>query len=139
MANGEWTTTRERRQLAKDQREVERQQVRNEKRQLRDLRYMAATQVVPREFGAEFWRDLATLQQMHGKEGHTEFWWGLVPKWEQFQLARGGAVCPDDVKPANAPRLTDAQRQVAEVLERAARHQLTVTAEAVLQAWNVEA
>ena len=47
MANGEWTTTRERNQLAKDAREAERQQIRNEKRQLRDLRYMAATQAVP--------------------------------------------------------------------------------------------
>lgn len=139
MANGEWTTTRERKQLAKDQREAERQQLRNEKRQLRDLRYMAATQPIPADLAAEFWQDLATLQQMHGKEGHTEFWWGIVPKLEQFQLVHGGAVCPDHIKPANAPRMTDAHKQVAAALERAARHQLTVSADAVLQAWNMEA
>lgn len=139
MANGEWATARERKQLAKDQREAERQQLRNEKRQLRDLRYMAATQPVPEELASEFWGDLATLQQMHGKEGHTEFWWGIVPKLEQFQLASGGAVCPDDIKPANAPRMTDTHKQVAAALRRAAQHQMTVTADAVLQAWNMEA
>lgn len=139
MANGEWTTTRERKQLAKDQREAERQQIRNEKRQLRDLRYMAATQAIPADLAQQFWGDLATLQQMHGKEGHTEFWWGLVPRWEQFQLANGGATCPDDIKPANAPRITETHRQVAAALERAARHQLTVSADAVLQAWASEA
>lgn len=138
MSGGEWTTTRDRKQLAKDQREAERQQVRDEKRQLRDLRYMAARQTIPPEHGEAFWQDLCKLQRLHGKEGVTEFFWELVPKWEQFQLGVGGAVCPDELKPANAPRSTETHRKVAEALERAARHQLTVTASEVLHAWGME-
>lgn len=138
MSGGEWTTTRERKQLAKDQREAERQQIREEKRQLRDLRYMASTQTIPSEHGEAFWQDLCKLQRLHGREGVTEFFWDLVPRWEKFQLARGGALCPDSLKPANAPRMTETHRKVAEALERAASHSLTVSADVVLQAWALE-
>lgn len=138
MSGGEWTTTRERKQLAKDQREAERQQIREEKRQLRDLRYMASTQPIPSEHGEAFWQDLCKLQRLHGREGVTEFFWDLVPRWEKFQLANGGTLCPDSLKPANAPRMTETHRKVAEALERAARHSLTVSADVVLQAWALE-
>ncbi len=138
MTGGEWTTTRERKQLAKDAREAEREQLRNEKRQLRDLRYMVNTQPIPADCAALFWADLVKLQDLHGKEGLTEFWWGLVPGFDRYQLGSGGSPCPDDLRPANAPRITETHRQVAAAMERAARHQLTVSADAVLQAWASE-
>jgi hypothetical protein len=41
MSGGEWNTTRERKQLAADARELEREQIRLAKRMLRDLRWSA--------------------------------------------------------------------------------------------------
>jgi hypothetical protein len=41
MSGGEWNTSRERKQLAADARELEREQIRLAKRMLRDLRWSA--------------------------------------------------------------------------------------------------
>ena len=55
-------------------------------------------------------------------------------KWDQFQLGRGGFPCPSELRPAGSPRPSVNHQRVADVLNRAARHPLTVKAEAVLQA-----
>ena len=132
------TRTNARKQAAKDSRKEERDLIRDQKRQLRDLRYIAERQTIPADLAADFWQQLIQLQHEHGKEGTTEFWWALVPKWEQVQLSRGGGLCPDDLKPANAPRLTDTHKRVAAALERASRNTRTLDASQVLQAWALE-
>ena len=132
------TRTKARKQAAKDSRKEERDRIRDQKRQLRDLRYIAEKQTIPADLAADFWQQLIELQREHGKEGTTEFYWSLVPKWEQVQLSRGGGLCPDDLKPANAPRLTDTHKRVAAALERASRNSRTVDAAQVLQAWAME-
>jgi len=130
--------TKARKHAAKDSRKEERDLIRNQKRQLRDLRYIAERQTIPADLAADFWQQLIQLQHEHGKEGTTEFWWALVPKWEQIQLGRGGGLCPDDLKPANAPRLTETHKRVAAALERASRNTRTLDASQVLQAWALE-
>lgn len=130
--------TKARKQAAKDSRKEERDLIRDQKRQLRDLRYIAERQTIPADLAADFWQQLIQLQHEHGKEGTTEFWWALVPKWEQIQLGRGGGLCPDDLKPANAPRLTETHKRVAAALERASRNTRTLDASQVLQAWALE-
>ena len=132
------TRTKARKQAAKDSRKDERDLIRDQKRQLRDLRYIAERQTIPADLAADFWEQLIQLQHEHGKEGTTEFWWALVPKWEQVQLSRGGGLCPDDLKPANAPRLTEPHKRVAAALERASHNSRTVDAAQVLQAWAME-
>ena len=96
MSGGEWTTQRERKQLAADARELLREQIRNEKRQLRDLRYCAERSTLT----AAEWRDLLTLHQQHGKEGIRELWESLIPYWEACQMVNRGEACPSDLKPA---------------------------------------
>ncbi len=96
MTGGEWTTQRERKQLAADARELLREQIRNEKRQLRDLRYCAERSTLT----AAEWRDLLTLHQQHGKEGIRELWESLIPYWEACQMVNRGEACPSDLKPA---------------------------------------
>jgi hypothetical protein len=96
MSGGEWTTQRERRELAADARELLREQIRNEKRQLRDLRYCAERSTLT----AAEWRDLLTLHQQHGKEGIRELWESLIPYWEACQTVNRGEACPSDLKPA---------------------------------------
>jgi hypothetical protein len=132
------TRTKARKQAAKDSRKEERDLIRDQKRQLRDLRYIAEKQTIPADLAADFWQQLIELQREHGKEGTTEFYWSLVPRWEQVQLSRGGGLCPDDLKPANAPRLTETHKRVAAALERASRNSRTVDAAQVLQAWAME-
>jgi len=132
------TRTKARKQAAKDSRKEERDQIRDQKRQLRDLRYIAERQTIPADLAADFWQQLIQLQHEHGKEGTTEFFWSLVPKWEQIQLGRGGGLCPDDLKPVNAPRLTETHKRVAAALERASHNSRTVDAAQVLQAWALE-
>jgi hypothetical protein len=96
MTGGEWTTQRERRELAAaDARELLREQIRNEKRQLRDLRYCAERSTLT----AAEWRDLLTLHQQHGKEGIRELWESLIPYWEACQTVNRGEACPSDLKP----------------------------------------
>jgi hypothetical protein len=96
MNGGEWITQKERRQLATDARELLREQVRLEKRLLRDLRYCVERSTLT---GQE-WRDLLSLHQDHGKEGLRQLWEDLIPYWETCQRMNGGDLCPADIKPA---------------------------------------
>ena len=91
-----FTSQKERQQAAADARELLREQIRNEKRQLRDLRYCAERSTLT----AAEWRDLLTLHQQHGKEGIRELWESLIPYWEACQMVNHGEPCPSDLKPA---------------------------------------
>jgi len=123
---------------ARDQREEDRRRIRNEKRDLRDRRYILENHTVAPADGDQFWTDLWALQLEHGKEGPTEFWWKVVPKLEQAQLSRGGALCPSHLKPQGAPSLTETHKRVAAALERASHNTRTLDASQVLQAWAME-
>jgi hypothetical protein len=90
------TSQKERQQLARDQREAEREMTRQEKRALRDLRYCAERSTL-----SEIeWRDLLRLHQLHGKEGIRELWESVIPYWNQCQARNGGEPCPSDLVPA---------------------------------------
>jgi hypothetical protein len=90
-----FTSQKERQQLARDQREQEREMTRQEKRALRDLRYCAERSTL-----SEIeWRDLMRLHQLHGKEGIRELWESVIPYWNQCQLLNGGEQCPRDLVP----------------------------------------
>jgi hypothetical protein len=90
MSGGDWNTRRERTALQRDQREQEREQLRLEKRQLRDLRWAIERSTVK----ATDWQDLLTLQQAHGKEGPLQLWRELVPYWRDCQRVNRGADIP---------------------------------------------
>jgi hypothetical protein len=91
-----FTSEKERQQLARDQREAEREMTRQEKRALRDLRYCAERSTL-----SEIeWRDLLRLHQLHGKEGIRELWESVIPYWNQCQARNGGEPCPNDLVPA---------------------------------------
>ena len=79
----------------KDQRAAEREQVRLEKRQLRDLRWAIERSTVK----ASDWADLLTLHQMHGKEGPLQLWRELVPYWRDCQRVNRGADLPAELFP----------------------------------------
>ena len=88
--SGEWNTTRDRKQLAADAREQEREATRLAKRMLRDLRW-SAERATLREAD---WSDLLQLHHQYGKEGSQELWLSLVPFWSQSQMLNGGNPCP---------------------------------------------
>jgi hypothetical protein len=90
MSGGEWNTTRERKQLAADVRELEREQVRLAKRMLRDLRWSAERSTLRKSD----WADLLKLHHAYGKEGPMQLWQELVPYWSQSQIMNGGTPCP---------------------------------------------
>ena len=102
MANGEWNTRRERSAFQRDQREAEREQLRLEKRQLRDLRWAIERSTVK----ATDWADLLTLQQAHGKEGPLQLWRELVPYWRDCQRVNRGADIPAELFPQIAGLFT---------------------------------
>jgi len=90
-----FTTTRDLKQAAADARELLREQIRLEKRQLRDLRYCAErAALTPLD-----WGDFVKLHQQHGREGLREFW-DLVTYWETCQRMNGGTHCPSALRPA---------------------------------------
>ena len=95
MSGGEWNTNRERKQLAADQREQEREQLRLEKRHLRDLRWAIERSRIE----ATDWADLLTLQQAHGNEGPLQLWRELVPYWLDCQRVNKGADIPASLFP----------------------------------------
>ena len=95
MSGGEWNTKRERQQLARDQREAEREQVRLEKRHLRDLRWAVERSAIV----ATDWADLLALQAAHGKEGPLQVWREFVPYWRACQRCNGGADIPPELFP----------------------------------------
>jgi hypothetical protein len=79
----------------KDAREAEREQLRLEKRHLRDLRWAIERSSVE----ASDWADLLALQQAHGKEGPLQLWRELVPYWRDCQRINGGADIPSSLFP----------------------------------------
>ena len=95
MSGGDWNTSRERKQLASDARELEREQVRLAKRMLRDLRWSAERSTL-RESD---WGDLLKLHHEFGKEGPMQLWLELVPYWSQSQIMNGGTPCPSQHQP----------------------------------------
>ena len=90
------TTQKELKQRAADARELLREQVRLEKRLLRDLRYCVERSTLT----AQEWRDLLALHQDHGKEGLRQLWEDLIPYWETCQRLNGGEGCPNDIRPS---------------------------------------
>ena len=98
MTGGEWTTKGRQREA----REAEREQVRLEKRQLRDLRWAIERSTVK----ASDWGDLLTLHQMHGKEGPLQLWRELVPYWRDCQRVNRGADIPAGLFPQATGLLT---------------------------------
>lgn len=95
MTGGEWNTTRERKALQSEQREQEREQIRLEKRHLRDLRWAVERSSI----AASDWQDLVSLMSAHAKEGPLQLWRELVPYWRQCQRINGGADIPLDIFP----------------------------------------
>jgi hypothetical protein len=91
MTGGEWTTQGRQREA----REAAREQLRLEKRHLRDLRWAIERSRVE----ASDWADLLALQQAHGKEGPLQLWRELVPYWRDCQRINGGADIPPEVFP----------------------------------------
>lgn len=91
MTDGEWTTKGRQREA----REAEREQLRLEKRHLRDLRWAIERSGIE----ASDWADLLTLQQAHGKEGPLQLWRELVPYWRDCQRINGGADIPAELFP----------------------------------------
>lgn len=91
MTGGEWTTKGRQREA----REQEREQLRLEKRHLRDLRWAIERSTVE----ASDWADLLTLQAAHGKEGPLQLWRELVPYWRDCQRINGGADIPAELFP----------------------------------------
>ena len=88
---GMFTSQRDR----KDAREAEREQLRLEKRHLRDLRWAIERSTVE----ASDWADLLALQQAHGKEGPLQLFRELVPYWRDCQRINGGADIPAELFP----------------------------------------
>jgi hypothetical protein len=91
VSGGEWTTKGRQR----ESREAEREQLRLEKRHLRDLRWAIERSSVE----ASDWADLLTLQAAHGKEGPLQLWRELVPYWRDCQRLNGGADIPAGLFP----------------------------------------
>lgn len=95
------TTQKELKQRAADARELLREQIRLEKRALRDLRYCVERSTLT----SQDWRDLLALHHDHGKEGLRQLWEDLIPYWETCQRLNGGEPCPPDVRPDWAQEL----------------------------------
>lgn len=91
MSGGEWTTKGRQREA----REAEREQLRLEKRHLRDLRWAIERSTIE----ASDWADLLTLQQAHGKEGPLQLFRELIPYWRDCQRINGGADIPAELFP----------------------------------------
>ena len=109
MTGGDWNTRKERSALQRDARELEREQIRLEKRQLRDLRWAIERSTVK----ATDWADLLTLQQKHGKEGPLQLWRELIPYWRDCQRVNRGADIPAALFPQIAGLFTRTDDQPA--------------------------
>jgi hypothetical protein len=102
VSGGEWKTKGRQREA----REAEREQLRLEKRHLRDLRWAVERSSIE----ASDWADLLTLQAAHGKEGPLQLWRELVPYWRDCQRINGGADLPPELFPQGMgifPRATE--------------------------------
>lgn len=99
MSGGEWTTKGRQREA----REAEREQLRLEKRHLRDLRWAIERSAIE----ASDWADLLALQAVHGKEGPLQLWRELVPYWRDCQRLNGGADIPKGLVPEGESGILD--------------------------------
>ncbi len=95
MSGGDWNTRRELKQQAADARELLREQIRLEKRLLRDLRWAVERSTVE----SSDWADLLRLHHAHGKEGMLQLWRELVPYWRDCQRVNRGADIPPELFP----------------------------------------
>lgn len=77
----------------KDAREQEREQVRLEKRMLRDLRWAVERSTIQESD----WRDLLALHQQYGKEGPLQMIAEVIPYWRDCQRVNKGADLPQHV------------------------------------------
>lgn len=91
MTGGEWTTKGRQREA----REAEREQLRLEKRHLRDLRWAIERSTIE----ASDWADLLTLMQAHASEGPLQLFRELIPYWRDCQRINGGADIPAELFP----------------------------------------
>jgi hypothetical protein len=114
MTGGEWNTRKERTALQREVREQEREQIRLEKRQLRDLRWAIERSTVK----ATDWQDLVTLQQKHGKEGPLQLWRELIPYWRDCQRVNRGADIPAELFPQIAGLYTRTDQPPAPATRR---------------------
>jgi len=104
----------------KDAREAEREQLRLEKRHLRDLRWAIERSSVE----ASDWADLLALQQQHGKEGPLQLFRELIPYWRDCQRINGGADIPADLFPQGTglfPRATEPAPAAPATRQKAAK------------------
>lgn len=77
----------------KDAREQEREQIRLEKRMLRDLRWAVERSTIKESD----WADLLALHQQYGKEGPMQMVAEVIPYWRDCQRVNKGADLPQDV------------------------------------------
>jgi hypothetical protein len=72
VSGGEWNTNRERKQLAADQREQDREMLRQEKRALRDLRFCAERSTLSVAEWRDLWRFmLSTVKRASASYGRA--------------------------------------------------------------------
>lgn len=96
----------------KDAREQEREQLRLEKRHLRDLRWAIERSTIE----ASDWADLLTLMQAHASEGPLQLFRELIPYWRDCQRINGGADIPAELFPQDTgifPRAEQASAPAA--------------------------
>lgn len=99
----------------KENREAEREQLRLEKRHLRDLRWAVERSTLE----ASDWADLLTLQAAHGKEGPIQLWRELVPYWRDCQRLNGGADIPAELFPQGTGLFSRTEKAPAAPANRA--------------------
>lgn len=78
-----------------DAREQEREQIRLEKRMLRDLRWAVERSTIKESD----WADLLSLHQQYGKEGPMQMWAEIIPYWRACQRVNKGADIPEALFP----------------------------------------
>ena len=77
----------------KDAREQEREEIRLQKRMLRDLRWAVERSTIQESD----WRDLLALHQQYGKEGPLQMVAEVIPYWRDCQRVNKGADLPQVV------------------------------------------
>ena len=77
----------------KDAREQEREEIRLQKRMLRDLRWAVERSVIR----SDDWATLLELHQLYGKEGPMQMRAEIVPYWRDCQRVNKGFDIPADL------------------------------------------
>ena len=77
----------------KDAREQEREEIRLQKRMLRDLRWAVERSVIR----SDDWVTLLQLHQLYGKEGPMQMRVEIVPYWRDCQRVNKGSDIPADL------------------------------------------